>query len=443
MDGFYLVNIKINGVKSLENDIVLSFYKKCISRHVDIKKYNIKGVYGKNGSGKTAIISAVKILKEIITNPLYLNNEVNQKKLFGLINKKSKKLNIEADYLVDIEDNKHLLLFKYAFELSCSDINTFYISHEKLECKNATSRSDYFDLVYEVMEGNLVFPENSSDPFLNMLFNETKNLLNSASLSSLFLSKKDIKDYEFDGSNLYMAIVFLSLFGFSLFVYLEDNDLHDDYILNEMYLNNNTVSSFKILRNFSFKNDFSIKYGRNIVPKDQYDNFVEVVKQLKGFIQIFKSELIDINIDETLDKEYYVCKLIMRYDNYSVDSEFESTGIKKLIVLFRYIQKMYEGNIVFIDEMDANLHDVYLCALLEYLSEFGKGQLCFTSHNIGPMSILKSKKKSIDFLSDNKTIYSWKKSGNYSPALLYRKGMISGSPFNIDITAFIGVFDEE
>lgn len=104
---------------------------------------------------------------------------------------------------------------------------------------------------------------------------------------------------------------------------------------------------------------------------------------------------------------------------------------------------MVEGGIVFIDEFDSNLHDVYLCALIEYLKEFGDGQLCFTTHNVGPMDILKNNKNSIDFLSINHKVYSWKKSGNYSPSNLYRNGMIEGSPFNVDAIDFIRAFDTE
>ena len=121
---------------------------------------------------------------------------------------------------------------------------------------------------------------------------------------------------------------------------------------------------------------------------------------------------------------------------------YESTGIKKLIQLFVYLREMVKGGIVFIDEFDSNLHDVYLCALLEYL---GEGQLCFTTHNVGPMDILKQYNKSIDFLSEDHKIYPWTKRGNYSPSKLYRNGMIEGNPFNIDSIDFIGVFgfDEE
>lgn len=71
---------------------------------------------------------------------------------------------------------------------------------------------------------------------------------------------------------------------------------------------------------------------------------------------------------------------------------------------------------------------------------YGKGQLCFTTHNVGPMDVLKHHKKSIDFLSEDHEIYSWTTSGNYSPSKLYRNGMIEGSPFNIDSIDFIGIF---
>ena len=130
----------------------------------------------------------------------------------------------------------------------------------------------------------------------------------------------------------------------------------------------------------------------------------------------------------------------MVYDSYKIHAEYESTGIKKLVRLFAYLNEMVRGGIVFIDEFDSNLHDVYLCALLEYLMEYGKGQLCFTTHNVGSMDVLKQRKKSIDFLSEDHKIYPWTKSGNYSPSRLYRNGMIEGSPFHIDSIDFISVF---
>ena len=218
---------------------------------------------------------------------------------------------------------------------------------------------------------------------------------------------------------------------------MESSDNHTDYFLKKnigysgefdkidlsyQLLKSSLQINKKLLDIFS--ND------ENFISKDDYEKFVNRVKRLEKFIQIFKPDLTKIDIEKKENGDYYVCSLNMVYGTYSINTEFESTGIKKLIQLFAYLQAMVQGGIVFIDEFDSNLHDVYLCALIEYLMEYGKGQLCFTTHNVGPMDILKSRKKSIDFLSLDHKIYSWKKNGNYSPSKLYRNGMIIGSPFN-------------
>ena len=176
------------------------------------------------------------------------------------------------------------------------------------------------------------------------------------------------------------------------------------------------------------------------ITKANYDKFIETINKLYEFLHIFKSDLMGIEIDKKENGDFWMCDLVMVYDSYKIHAEFESTGIKKLIKLFVYVREMVRGGIVFIDEFDSNLHDVYLCALLEYLMEYGEGQLCFTTHNVGPMDVLKQHKKSIDFLSEDHQIYPWKTNGNYSPSKLYRNGMIEGSPFNVDAIDFIGVF---
>ena len=246
------------------------------------------------------------------------------------------------------------------------------------------------------------------------------------------------------------GIVFLLLFGLSIFVYLDIEDDHTDFFINEMI--NRVTDSVQLEKLFELREHevhlkrqlpLLISVSSMAVSKKRLSDFEKQVSELESFLKIFKKDLQRIEIEKKQEKNSYRCDLVMVYPDYSLNAEFESTGIKKLIRLFAYLQKMVEGNIVFIDELDSNLHDVYLCALLEYLMEYGEGQLCFTTHNIGPMDILKRNKNSIDFLSVNKKIYSWKKSGNYSPSKLYRNGMIEGSPFNIDSFDFIGVFDHE
>ena len=66
-----------------------------------------------------------------------------------------------------------------------------------------------------------------------------------------------------------------------------------------------------------------------------------------NIMHIFKSDLKNIEIDRKENKDFWLCDLIMVYDDYKVHAEFESTGIKKLIRLFTYLQKMVRGEIVY------------------------------------------------------------------------------------------------
>ena len=110
-----------------------------------------------------------------------------------------------------------------------------------------------------------------------------------------------------------------------------------------------------------------VKVSENYVLKDSYEQFKKEVEELYGFLHIFKPDLKNIEIDRKENKDFWLCDLIMVYDSYKIHAEYESTGIKKLVRLFAYLNEMVRGGIVFIDEFDSNLHDVYLCALLKKL----------------------------------------------------------------------------
>ena len=451
MMGLYLINYSVNGIKALDQTVSLSFYKKTITKPIDFKNYNIKGIYGINGSGKSAIITSLKIFRNLIVDRDYLNNPIVQRQLRELINKKVSKMEFTADFLVNEE--KKPLLFHYEVTIKKEKGDRLVIERESLASKVASSRSDSMDLRFEVQNGRITSIITKEQEVIDYLIDQTNNLLKAATVSSLFLdwvaNLKSEKKRLFNEPILYDLLRLYS-FGISIFVYLDQPDDHADYVIEgAMYgdnENDDEESLKELLKGLSVlksprRNEISIK-KRPVLKKD-IDEYEKRIERLYGFISIFKRDLKRIVIDKTDEKEFYNCELIMEYENYKVSAEFESTGIKKLIKLYEFFDEMAAGDIVFIDELDSNLHDVYLCALLEYLMEYGEGQLCFTTHNIGPMDILKRNKKSIDFLSVNHKIYPWVKNGNYSPANLYKNGMIEGSPFNIDSTDFIGVFSTE
>ena len=448
MKHIYLVNYRVKGIKTLEEEVSLSFYKKTITMPLDTKEYNIKGIYGINGSGKSGIVASVDILRNLLLDDGYLNNPMVQKNLDAIINKKSKELFIGADFLAEYKEKTYL--YRYEILLKKTVTDKYAISSEKLSYRLATSKKDDFNSLIEVKNGIIDYIDIKNDEELkNTFIQNTLNLLSMATVSSVFLDK--MYPYEEQISNIIPldGVLLLINLGIRMKVYMDQSDNHIDYLLKNMLMY--TMESDKddtyidSLRKGALRLNRSsidaISGGTDLIAKPIYTRYEKKVKRLKEFIKIFKPDLTDISIDRKEDGDNYVCNLNMVYGDYVVHTEFESTGVKKLIRLFDFLQNMVQGGIVFIDEFDSNLHDVYLCALLEYLMEYGKGQLCFTTHNVGPMDVLKRNKKSIDFLSIDHKIYPWTTNGNYSPSKLYRNGMIEGSPFNVDSIDFIGIFD--
>ena len=448
MKEIYLLDYSVAGIKNLDKQVSLSFYKKIIERHPDTRNYHIKGIYGMNGSGKSAIVTSVKVLKYLLINSSYLNDPLVQRNLDAMINKGSRELRLSAEFLFALEER--LNQYHYEIVLVKNPLGEYIIQEEHLGVKNATSKAD-FQPVFDVTDHKIsINAEKQQNTIASDLEDQTKNLLDKKTVSAVFIEKILWKEMQTEvQGDLITGLVALCVFGQSLFIYLDESDDHTEYVINDVLQQTESKNTdvFEQLRKSMItlnRHQLNMITDTSIaVKKTVWNDFMQTVRQLYEFLHIFKSDLTDIKIDRKEDKDVYICRLIMVYDQIQIDVEFESTGIRKLIRLFAFIREMVRGGIVFIDEFDSNLHDVYLCALIEYLIEYGEGQLCFTTHNVGPMDILKKGRKSIDFLSMDHMIYPWKTNGNYSPSKLYRNGMIEGSPFNVDSIDFIGIFDED
>ena len=379
MKHIYLVNYRVKGIKTLEEEVSLSFYKKTITMPLDTKEYNIKGIYGINGSGKSGIVASVDILRNLLLDDGYLNNPMVQKNLDAIINKKSKELFIGADFLAEYKEKTYL--YRYEILLKKTVTDKYAISSEKLSYRLATSKKDDFNSLIEVKNGIIDYIDIKNDEELkNAFIQNTLNLLSMSAVSSVFLDK--MYPYEEQISNIISldGVLLLIILGIRMKVYMDQSDNHIDYLLKNMLMytmetdkDDTYIDSLRkgVLRLNRSSID-AISGGTDLIAKPIYTLYEKKVKRLKEFIKIFKPDLTDIRIDRKEDGDNYVCNLNMVYGDYVVHTEFESTGVKKLIRLFDYLQFMVRGGIVFIDEFDSNLHDVYLCAFLEYLMSMAK-----------------------------------------------------------------------
>lgn len=437
---YYLLNVTVAGVKCIEEEIRLDFYKKIVNQKFDADKYRIKAIYGENGSGKSAIITAVKIFQDIICNSQYLSESKNQKLLDELINKKTQHYKFKCEFLCRLE--KDNIIFAYELQLKKNESGLYEIVYEKLSERSGNYSNSRYKSIYEVSNGKLIFV-NAQNENYSMIEKMTYNLLGKSSFLNIYFFNFNNfnKDTVTDSTRIYVRVCICMVLAFIIKVYLDEEDKHELYFIKKVFSerikNDNNYISENVLEIMD-----SLSVTDSIIPKNNFDIYVEKINNLTAFLRIFKHDLKSIEIDKKDDGDNYRCDLNLNYGDYLINKEFESTGIKKLIKLYDCFDAASKYGIVFIDEMDSNLNDVYLCKIIEYFMYYGKGQLCFTTHNLDPMSVLKENKYSIDFLSSDNKLVSWVSKGNATPDNYFKNGMIENIPFNIDATDFMGVFGE-
>lgn len=444
MRPFFLLGLNVYGIKNIEKPLEFTFYKKVVNKNFDPNEYRIKAIYGENGSGKTAIMTAVLILKNIILDKNYLYESVTQRNLIELINKKTRCATIGIEYVNEGIRGLHKI-YKYEVELRIDNENRVYISRELFQSKKEINSYSKYNKIYETKDGDLIYFDNKKN--ITQYQEDTKNLLKQRAFPTFittFLNPENVEDISFE----ILFVLTLFMFAISINVYIDDADDHRNYVnklLLDEFEKKDISDTSDIIHSAQdvLKSELYKDVSNNIIPKEHFDLFENEVKRKAAFIRMFKPELIGIEVEKKdYSAESYKYNLKMNYPDYSIDSEYESNGIKKLMGLFGSLDVACSGSIVFIDELDSNINDVYLNKIIEYFMIYGEGQLCFTAHNLSPMSVLKKNKLSISFISSANTVHTWTRNGNQTPENAYRDGFIEDSPFNVDVTDFLGVLGE-
>ena len=436
---FYLCELKVNGCKNINKEIDLKFCNSTIKSKVNFENTNVKAIYGPNGAGKSAIVTAMHIYERLICNGNGLNDSYFSNFVKESINKETNKLEIEATVLLyNSKYNAPLYTFKHYIRVIKKNNNVFIDAEKVYKLSGNYIVDDKFKKLIDIEEGRIVEIDGLSNVEDSSIYKKSLNLLDKRSIINMdfiFIDKgRTLDKYE-------MSIVALNVFAYNIIVSMEKEDLHVNYLKS---LEIEKLSSeFKSETSDDDIFNFSVK-DRDIVKVEHFNNYLNNIKKLEKFIRVFKVDLKSIEVDKKINDDVYYCNKIFHYNNSNgIDIEFESTGIKKLVRLFNALLACTNGKIVFIDEFDANLHDVYFAKLVEFLKNYAKGQLCFTTHNLEPIEVLKNNSYSLDFLSNDSRVASWIKNGNKSPMKQYINGLIDYSPFNVYDIDFIDSLIEE
>jgi len=413
----FMLSFKVNGVKNIEKDIEINFYNKTLKRFSPCGS-NIKGIFGPNGIGKTSIIKGMDILRKISLNDNYLTNDFNLIILDKIINKKIEKASLEIEFLV-IDDKKKKSRYVHSITIAITSPKEIKILFENIKKKDPNTDQ----VLGEILIENGIIKNDSlhKDDLKSEIVDITKNLLEKRSIVNIVkpsvLKSIDLEKIRYFYRKLHIKIDREdSHLGYALM----DNPLKDDIPFND------SIGNYDM-----------------IISKNNLPIFEDYLRRMTEFLKIFKPNLRNIEYEKKEGKEEYYINILFVYDDYKVNYEFESMGIKNLFSLFTYFRALSEDEVVVIDEIDTSIHDIYLNKLIEFFAVDGKGQLVFTAHNITLLQTLKKYKHSIDFINENMEVISWIKNGNSSPFKSYKDGYIKGLPFNIKEYDFLEIFSQE
>lgn len=426
---FYLLEFRLKGIKNIEKEIAINFYKQDI-RNFNRENYNVKGIFGRNGIGKTAIIKGIEILRNIVLDSDYLilkNNLLNE-----IINKKLKECYLSSEFLI-IDKNNKKHIFEHSIDLKLEN-GKIIITKEIINKKKLDRKEISRTLIIENGEIN----KSKSNYFKNLdgIEKLSMNLLDRKSIVKLLVNdivkgrKNRLESEKFEF--IYLYVLYSKI---NVFTHLEDSHYK---MVSVNFENQNWLDKIYI--------DYINQEGkkRNILLKTKEEiNFLKKsLNRKEKFLKLFNPEIEKIEFEKKdFDEKYYEIEYIFCYKEYKINFEYESMGMKSLFRLFDVLDTVNNGGIVFVDEIDMSIHDLYLNRLIEFFAENGKGQFVFTAHNTSILDTLKKYKNSIDFVTEYQEIKPWIKNGNYSPRKQYLEGMLPNMPYNIEYYDFFEIFN--
>lgn len=442
----YIMSITFSGIKNIIDPIEIVFHDKIRSKLFSTKQSNVKVITGANGAGKSAVIHAIDLYYNLMEESNYL--VTHEDHIRNLMNIKCHRFTFAIHYAIYSPELQHVQS-QYEHHLVIEENNQgkLYVKSEKLTLYSP-SKSKRSNVIFSFEDGEYIegiLNQKTIDRMKNIhgprvFWDVMKNsILASLPIDKLSTIEKlpSSLSYINDDVQATSSIPFICQ---HMWIVTDSEDDHDYYIAQKKltesrentYQGNVKEQSNKIplLSTYSF-----------IINKQSLESFNKDHQLLIKFIQLFKYDLKTIECEYKETGDNIIIERYFVYDYGRIHIEYESAGIKKLAQLFFALQFVSQGNILIIDELDAQLGDIYLNRLIEYISLYTTGQLLFTSHNLTPLNFLKDKKHSIDFLTNQGTISSWVRNGNYTPFNVYRNGLISEIPFNIESFDFCRIFE--
>lgn len=363
----------------------------------EIEKKNqseIIGIYGQNGSGKTAFIDGMWIAKYLI------GGKELPKDTADYIFEKAKTAEITIAFDMLTEEKKYKLFYEVRIE-SNKESKVKVIREELLykefvdgKWKNKSSIIDFCidnrEYIFKPQKNFKILTSGNTDALIDI--GVAKKMSEKNSTSFIFSSELEEvikKSKEFETFTKIIKSI-KKYANMNLFII---KNIHSGIINTNLLI----PFSFRLLdENKITQGDVAIGLMKpSIVPEEIYKVVTKIVEQMNIVLETIvpglniglKNHGRQLREDGT---EGFRIELLSIRDEIQVPLRYESDGIKKIISILSTMITMYNNPSVcmIIDELDAGIFEYLLGEILQIINENGKGQLIFTSHNLRPLEML-------------------------------------------------------
>lgn len=389
--------IEIEDFKNVENGQIR------IKNNRKNYKASILGIYGQNGSGKTALIDAIMLLKYALCGQVippqyaeYIHVEAQYAKLkftfsveipehdssYGVIYefklKKEQNENIQ-----DFSDSETYRTVIFDEMLSCS--YTYGLEKSRMASLIDTNTKDVFAPKSKYQE--LIGKDKEVETNLQV----AKRIALATSKSFIF------------SRDLLMTInqnskqpIYTELLGM-----LVDYGNVELFVINTQ--NTGLISMNALPLAFKYEGENTGAVGNIMLPIDEAatipNEAAKVIEKIIPNMNLVLSQIVPgLTISmynfgpQVLKNGEIGCRvqLMSKKNSKEIPLRYESEGIKKIVSILQLLIIVYNKSsiTVAIDELDTGVFEYLLGELLRIILENGKGQLIFTSHNLRPLETL-------------------------------------------------------
>jgi AAA15 family ATPase/GTPase len=366
-----LIKAEIKNIKNVKHGII------------DFKTH-ITGIYGQNGSGKTALVDSTSILKAYL-----LGRKLDS--FYDLINVETKTCNLNFTFKAEIDEKKYKIFLEITLKkikkiIENEEVNGVIVDKETIKYseiidKKITGKKILIGTTKkELLKTVETFGKLISEYQLELMLG--KRLAEENSLSFLF-AKDLIEILEREKENyqeVLSVLMSLKKFGTVDLIVITNENLG--------IINMNNVFPLNVRTNKSF-GSFLITEQNIVIDEKMCDELHRVIEQinvvLHSIIPNMSLDLFEKN-KEFVEKNRInvVFQLISIRNGKKIPFKNESEGIKKIVSILSAVIATYHNREIclVVDELDSGIFEYLLGELLSILDEGIKGQLIFTSHNL-------------------------------------------------------------